>query len=198
MHESVFQFVQELLDRKGPDGQPVIEIAGKVVIEVGSQDVNGSIRPLFEARGPAAYTGTDFADGPGVDLVLPANMLDIHFGQQSADVLVSCEMLEHAEHWQHDIEAMKRVLKIGGVAIITCRGPGFPYHGYPHDYWRFTPEHFGDIFVDFETIELRGDHPFPGVLYAGRRTIRGVIGANELWTCAVNKAPARLASRFER
>jgi hypothetical protein len=40
--------------------------AGTRVLDIGSLDINGSVRPLF--RG-GTYTGIDVAAGPGVDIV---------------------------------------------------------------------------------------------------------------------------------
>ena len=42
------------------------------MLEVGSLNVNGSIRPMIESRGPRSYLGVDVLDGPGVDRVVDA------------------------------------------------------------------------------------------------------------------------------
>jgi len=49
---------------------------------------------------------------------------------------------------------MKAVLKPGGFIYITTRSRGFPYHAYPHDYWRYEIEDMEKIFGDFEIIAL--------------------------------------------
>lgn len=71
-------------------------VTGVDVIEVGSYDVNGSVRPGIETHNPASYLGVDISAGPRVDLVsdvgdLPALYPD-GFG-----LVVSTEMLEHVE-----------------------------------------------------------------------------------------------------
>jgi hypothetical protein len=50
-----------------------------------------------------------------------------------------------------------------GVVVITTRSPGFPFHGYPHDYWRFTPGDFRAIFSDCDIEALEDDGTAPGV-----------------------------------
>lgn len=59
---------------------------------------------------------------------------------------------------------MKDVLKPGVYMYmyITTRSKGFPFHAYPHDYWRYKPEDMKQIFADFEIISLKKD-PEPGV-----------------------------------
>jgi len=113
------------------------EVTGKTVIEAGSLNVNGSARDHVEALQPAMYLGTDMRAGPGVDMVCAAEMLPGRLGDLKADVLISTECLEHAEEWQGALDGMIRVLKPGGTLVLTTRGPGFPVHGYPSDYWRF-------------------------------------------------------------
>ena len=40
------------------------EVTGKKIIEIGSYDVNGSLRPIIEAWGnPDEYVGVDIIDG---------------------------------------------------------------------------------------------------------------------------------------
>jgi SAM-dependent methyltransferase len=114
-------------------------VAGGRVLEVGALDVNGSIRPAIEAMCPAAYVALDQQPGRGVDVLDTAENLVARFGPASFDVVVSAEMLEHAANWQQALIAMVNVLAPGGQLALTTRSPGFPYHPFPVDCWRFTP-----------------------------------------------------------
>jgi len=60
-------------------------VRGKV-LEVGSYDVNGSVRPLFKNRQRfPSYTGIDMREGPGVDMVGVAS--DLPFDPESSTAL---------------------------------------------------------------------------------------------------------------
>jgi SAM-dependent methyltransferase len=156
MHDSVMAFGRTVLTDK--------DIRGKRVIEVGSMNVNGSLRAHVEALGPAHYVGIDFAAGRGVDLVCDARDLVKCFGARSYDVVISTEMLEHAKDWRAAVRAMKGILVLGGLILLTARGPGFPLHGFPHDWNRFTPQDAGRIFADFQIDRLDADPQFSGFL----------------------------------
>jgi SAM-dependent methyltransferase len=148
------------------------DVTGKRVVEAGSYDVNGSVRPHAEALGPASYTGTDMRPGPGVDLVCLAEDLPAQFGEDAADAVISTEMLEHAADWQGAVRGMITVLAPGGVLVLTARGPGFPLHGFPDDHWRFTTGAMDVIIkgagLDIERLEA--DLPTdPGVLVKARK-----------------------------
>lgn len=168
MHPSVMEFLRtEVL---------ASEILGKQVLEVGSQDVNGSPRTVLMPHKPAKYTGIDFGPGKGVDVVMDVASLTVKLGAEAFDVVISTEMLEHAKSWRTAVDEMKAVLKVGGLLILTARGPGFPYHGYPHDYWRFTVEDFQKIFADMEVLKLAKDDPqFPGVLLKARKVSQSQV-----------------------
>jgi SAM-dependent methyltransferase len=114
------------------------EVAGKRVVEAGAYNYNGSVRAAYEVMGPASYTGTDAQPGPGVDVVCPAEKLPDLLGAGTADVVISTEMLEHAHDWRAAVAGMVTLLAPGGLLLLTTRGPGFPYHPHPGDYWRFT------------------------------------------------------------
>lgn len=152
----------------------------KTVLEVGSFDVNGSVRPYIEECKPKSYLGIDFIDGPRVDQVVDASVLPDHFSPNSFDVVVSTEMLEHAEHWRDCINGMKYVTK--DYLIITTRGPGFPLHSYPHDWWRYTVEDFEKIFEDFAIIRLMKDTDprSPGVFFIGRKTKKKPVDLSKI------------------
>ena len=162
MHESVMEFLRTKI-------VPSSEIEGKYVLEVGSRNVNGTPRSVIEPMKPAKYVGVDLMQGPGVDVVLDAGDLVRHFGRESFDVVISTEMLEHTLDWRRAIQAMKGVLRPGGLVVITTRGPGFPYHEHPYDYWRFTVQDFLRIFADFQILELMDDPGAPGVFLKARK-----------------------------
>lgn len=120
--------------------------AGAHVLEVGSLNVNGSPRDAMpESIGP--YIGVDLHKGPGVDMVLDACKVNEFFGCEQFDVVISTEMLEHVRDWRPVIYNMLAAAKPNGFVCITTRSPGFEYHPYPLDCWRFTTEDMQRIFV---------------------------------------------------
>lgn len=158
MHASVMTFLREAILPE--------EIRGKDLLEVGAQDVNGSPREVLIPYLPKTYIGIDFGPGRGVDIVMDVKFLVQRFGQSAFDVVVSTEMLEHAQDWRMAVDQMKAVLRPKGRLILTTRGPGFPFHGFPHDYWRFTVQDFKKIFADMNILHLTPDPDpaSPGVL----------------------------------
>ena len=124
------------------------EVEGKTVLEVGSYDVNGSLRPYLESLHPTSYLGVDIQPGPMVDEICNVNDLVTRFGVSAFDVVVCTESLEHMADWRRAISEMKRVLKPGGKLLVTTVGIGFPYHPHPEDYWRFEPADMRQIFSD--------------------------------------------------
>ncbi len=145
------------------------EVEGKDVLEVGSLDVNGSLRPIIESWVPRSYTGIDIVSGPGVDIVLDSSDLLERFGNGWFDVVVTTEMLEHARDWQAAISNLKNVVKPGGILLITTRSYPFHYHAWPHDYWRYEKEDMEDIFSDFEILKIQKDWEKPGIFLKLRR-----------------------------
>jgi SAM-dependent methyltransferase len=147
------------------------DVSGKRVLEVGAYDVNGSIRGVIEAFGPSSYVGTDMKPGPGVDEAVRVEDLAMYFREAAFDVVVSTEMLEHVLDWRAAIRNLKAVLRPGGVMILTTRSPGFPFHGYPGDYWRLTVDDARCIFSDMCIERLEQDSPeSPGILIRASRT----------------------------
>jgi len=145
------------------------EVCGRTILEVGSQDVNGSPRPALEARRPKSYLGVDITPGPGVDECLNADRLLERFGADAFDIVISTEMLEHVEDWRLVISNLKGVTKPSGLLLLTTRSKGYPYHAYPHDCWRYEVSDMRKILGDME-IESLGDDPVaPGVFVRARK-----------------------------
>lgn len=76
------------------------EIEGKNIIEVGSYDINGSLRPIVESWKTAKYVGVDIEKGPGVDIVCNAEELLDKFEKNRFDIVLSTELLEHVKDWR--------------------------------------------------------------------------------------------------
>jgi SAM-dependent methyltransferase len=148
-------------------------VAGARVLEVGSQDLNGSVRPLVVGLGPASYLGVDLVAGPGVDEICDAGELAVRFGRGSFDLVVSTEMLEHVRDWRAAVTNLKLALRIGGWLLVTTRSLGFPFHGYPEDHWRYELDDMRTIFADFDiTLLVPDTPPSYGVFMLARKTSR--------------------------
>jgi SAM-dependent methyltransferase len=145
------------------------EVRDQRVLEVGSANVNGGLRRVFAAWRPRVYLGVDLALGPGVDEVCAIERLTERFGENAFDLVVCTEVLEHVRDWRTAISQLKRVCREGGALLFTTRSPGFPYHAYPHDFWRYTLEDVRAIFADFELLALEPDPDAPGVFLKARK-----------------------------
>lgn len=106
------------------------------VIEIGSQDVNGSLREV--APPTCEYVGVDFVKGKGVDVVL-SDPYSLPFESDSADIVLSSSCFEHSEmFWIAYLEIL-RILKPGGLFYLNVPSNG-AFHRYPVDCWRFYPD----------------------------------------------------------
>lgn len=106
------------------------------ILDVGSMDVNGSLRQFCESK--AAYVGVDIETGPGVDVVVkPGAPIPLEDG--SFDLVVATSALEHdAAFWMTFLE-MCRKAKPGGYIYFNAPSNG-AVHRFPNDHWRFYPD----------------------------------------------------------
>ncbi len=148
---------------------PEFEAQGKTVVEVGSYDVNGSVRPHIEALGPSKYLGVDMRMGPGVDVVCNATDLVERFGPNAFDVLISTELLEHARDWRAVVHNFKTVVRPRGLLIVSARSYGVDFHREPFDFWRYEKADFETIFSDLTVEELTLDPTDPGLFIKARK-----------------------------
>ena len=154
-HESVTFYVEKWVEQ--------LNLSERKVLDIGSYDVNGNNRGWFTGE----YTGLDFRDGPNVDVV--SNSWSMPFDDQSFEVIVSTEMLEHDEFPAATFKEIKRLLKPKGVVILTARGPGYPEHEYPSDFNRFAPQDFRDwlTHLGMEVLDVTKDSQAPGTFAVG-------------------------------
>ena len=106
------------------------------VVEIGSQDVNGSLRSV--APSEFEYIGVDFQVAKGVDIVLD-DPYSLPFDNESVDIVLSSSCFEHSEmFWLVFLEVM-RILKPAGIFYLNAPSSG-SFHRYPVDCWRFYPD----------------------------------------------------------
>lgn len=153
MHASCYQWVGEIVRQYG--------LAAGPTLEVGSLDVNGSIRDHFVG----AYIGVDVVEGPGVDAVGDAE--DLVDDTDNWPVVVSTETLEHVARPWVAIAELARVCRHGGHVIVTARGYDlrgcWDVHHAP-DRWRFSEESMRILAEDagLKVLELESDPEGPG------------------------------------
>jgi len=108
------------------------------VVEIGSQNVNGSLRDVITDK-VINYTGVDFVEGKGVDIVLQ-DPYKYPIQDNTFDVLVTSSCFEHSEmFWLSFLEGL-RILKEDGVFYCNVPSSWMVYHRYPVDCWRFYPD----------------------------------------------------------
>lgn len=158
MHVSSYEHMRDLVDRYLDRSSPLM------VVDIGSYDVNGSYRTLFDAP-HWRYRGVDQEAGPGVDVVL-ASPYRLPFPTGSVDLVISGQAFEHVEYFWLMWMEMLRVLKPGGRVFLIAPSRG-PEHRYPQDCWRFYPDGYRALakIGDCELLEVGTDwepHPDPG------------------------------------
>lgn len=113
------------------------------ILDLGSMDVNGSYRELFD-RPQWRYIGVDMTAGNNVDIVLQNPYAWREVGTDSIDVLISGQAFEHMEYFWITILEIARILKPGGICCIIAPSSGYE-HRYPVDCWRFYPDGFAAL-----------------------------------------------------
>ncbi|KJS17087.1 MAG: hypothetical protein VR69_06095 [Peptococcaceae bacterium BRH_c4b] len=136
MHASSYKNMDNFVDKY----LSMFENKNLEIIDIGSQDVNGSYKPLFSNQN-WHYCGCDIAVGKNVDIVLN-NVYDwSNIESSSFDVVISGQAFEHIEYFWITIMEIARILKEGGLCCIIAPSGGVE-HGYPVDCWRFYPSGF--------------------------------------------------------
>lgn len=106
------------------------------VIDIGAQNVNGSLRDVMPSH--LRYVGVDFVKAEGVDVVLD-DPYKLPFEDESVDVIVTNSCLEHSEMFWLTFLEFLRVLRPSGLLYMNVPSNG-DFHRYPVDCWRFYPD----------------------------------------------------------
>ena len=110
--------------------------ANLTIVDIGSQDVNGSLKSVAPKNNQ--YIGVDFEEAKGVDIVI-TDPYSLPFENESVDVVVSSSCFEHSEFFWLLFNEALRILKPTGLLFINVPSNG-AFHRYPVDCWRFYPD----------------------------------------------------------
>ena len=135
---------------------------GARVLEVGSLDINGSVRELFSN---CDYTGVDLQLGPGVDLACQGQLVEFPTGH--FDTTISAECLEHNPYWRETVANMLRMTRPGGLVLISCATTGRLEHGTTRtnpDASPFTSAEKWDYYRNLSAADVEAALNLPGWL----------------------------------
>jgi SAM-dependent methyltransferase len=162
-----------------PLTEPVYEFGS---MQVPGQEGFSDLRPFFPQK---KYVGADMVQGQGVDVIL--NLHDIELPSESVGTVISCDTLEHVEYPRKALSEIYRILKPGGIVIISSVML-YPIHAAPNDYWRFTPQGFKSLLSQFESSYIDGNgeednpHTVIGVGVKKEYTFEKLISRKEEWS----------------
>jgi SAM-dependent methyltransferase len=158
MRDNIRAFVAAAAEAFPCDG-PVYEF-GSFIVD--GQEVIGDLRPLFAGR---EYVGCDMRAGPGVDRV--EDLASLTLPDESVETIICVETLEHCFHVERAVGEMLRVLKPGGLLLISTPFQ-FHIHSYPDDYWRLTPSCLARLLAELPAtmVGSQGVESFPHTSFA--------------------------------
>ncbi len=116
--------------------------------EIGSKDYGNTpdLRSVFSGE---EYLGADMMPGPGVDLILDLtesfDRIDNAVQGKRFGTIFCLSVLEHCERPFVMAENITSLLREGGKLCLSVPFV-WRFHGYPSDYWRFTPEGVKKLF----------------------------------------------------
>lgn len=116
------------------------------IADVGSYNVNGTYRPLFDKPG-WAYSGFDLSEGPNVDHVLDCerDIADEH--RRRFDVVISGQTMEHVRRPWLWMQGVAQLAIPGGLVFVIAPNT-FQFHEYPIDCWRVWPDGMRAVMED--------------------------------------------------
>ena len=96
----------------------------KRVLDVGSGDINGNNRFLFEN---CEYNGNDVIAAQNVTIV--SKTKDLPFTDNTFDTIISTECFEHDPEYRESFIKIYSMLKPDGLLCFTCASTGREEHG---------------------------------------------------------------------
>ena len=153
MHRSSFNLMEEFVK------QHLNALEDTTIYDIGSRAVSGkggSYQRLF-VKDKWHYCGVDVVAGLNVDHVVDKEY-EWDLEDDSCDVLISGQCLEHVEYFWLTVGEMVRVLKPGGLMCIIVPSAGRE-HRHPVDCWRFLPDGMKALARLFKMEIVRCENP---------------------------------------
>jgi SAM-dependent methyltransferase len=97
----------------------------KLVLDVGSGDVNGNNRQFFDET--CTIHGNDVYPGRNVDLIY--RTAELPFLQPTFDTIISSECFQHDPEYVDSLKKIVSILRPGGLFVMSCASTGCKEHG---------------------------------------------------------------------
>ena len=150
-------FVEKYLDK---------EVCLKI-LDVGSRDGgNGNYKDLFNFDN-WIYEGLDVEHGNNVNII-SNNLYKWPIEDESYDIVISGQCLEHVKDIYSWITEIKRIIKPGGLTCIIA--PWIAYeHKYPVDCWRILPDGMRYIVEEWSGLQVLECYDREGFTFCAAR-----------------------------
>lgn len=125
------------------------------VLEIGSKDYGNTqnFRPIFK---DSEYIGIDMEAGSGVDKVINLSddfeLIDKALSGKRFKTIICFSVLEHCLDVYKVTRNIERLLDADGHLLISVPF-SWEFHGFPWDYWRFTPDTIKFLFKNVSFID---------------------------------------------
>lgn len=112
-------------------------------------------RPILEPI-ISKYVGVDIADNQQADIHISSDG-QVPLRDSCADIVLSTQVLEHVASPSNYLSECYRLLKPGGLIILSTHGY-WCYHPVPTDFWRWTGPGLNKVVQEagFQIIECQG------------------------------------------
>ncbi|MCK9597711.1 MAG: class I SAM-dependent methyltransferase [Sphaerochaeta sp.] len=148
MHDNSMKLMREFVEE--------YDLEKTVVLDMGSQDFNGSYRDLF--RG--GYIGADIVKGANVDVLIGSPLWNL---LGPVDLIISGQTIEHVSDIPGFMAEIYKKLNPDGLLCVIAPSAG-PEHHYPVWSGHFSIERMTQIFADagfvFIECEISDVEPF--------------------------------------
>ena len=172
----------------------------EVLLDIGGR--GKPYAPLFEGRVTHYYV-VDIENEGTVDVVGDAKKIPLR--NNTVDVVLCTQVLEHVNDPVAVIDEIKRVLKPKGVLLLSAPGI-FCQHGSPGDYFRYMPQGLEWLLRDFRQVNVKAE---AGTLSSFFLVINMYLCVFSSWSpwfqkfiswivCPITNAMGLLAGRIHR
>jgi 2-polyprenyl-3-methyl-5-hydroxy-6-metoxy-1,4-benzoquinol methylase len=129
-------------------------VDGKDVLDAGCGTGYGA--RILAAAGAASVTGVDVSaeaveatkETPGLDAVVQADLRDLPFDDDSFDLVVCWEVIEHIEEGARAIAEFRRVLRPDGILLVSSPNPDVYPSGNEHHVHEYRPRELAAMLAE--------------------------------------------------